>query len=66
MKIRLNGDIQETESSCSVADLLARFGYPAGEVAVAVNGEFVPRSTHNRQTVEDGDELEIVAPQAGG
>ena len=66
MKIRVNGEIREAESPCSVADMLDRFGYTAGEVAVAVNGEFVPRSIHPRQAVEDGDELDIVAPQVGG
>ena len=66
MKISVNGETREAEPPCSVADLLDRFGYATGEVAVAVNGEFIPRAIHVRQAVEDGDELDIVAPQAGG
>ena len=39
---------------------------PAGSFAVALNGEFVPRSRYGETLLADGDELDIVAPVGGG
>lgn len=34
--------------------------------AVAVNGEFVPRSQYASTTLQDGDAIDIVSPVGGG
>jgi sulfur carrier protein len=37
-----------------------------GRIAVEVNGELVPRSTHARHVLVDGDRVEIVHAIGGG
>jgi thiamine biosynthesis protein ThiS len=49
----------------SIAALLERRGQKAG-VAIAVNGEFVPKSQHTSRIVRDGEDIEIVALMEGG
>ena len=66
MQIRLNGETHVLDRLFTVADLLAYYGYAETSVAVAINGEFVPRSAHTDHPIHEGDELDVVAPQAGG
>ena len=65
--IRLNGE-QRSVDATTVFDLLrAESVDPEGRfVAVAVNGAVVPRSRWENVTVQDGDDIEIVAPAPGG
>ena len=37
-----------------------------GPVAVALNGQFVPKSQYGETQLQSGDTLEIVAPMQGG
>lgn len=67
MTITCNGEALTT-TACSLADLLAaRLGEaePPG-VAVAVNGEVVPRSVWSAPLLADGDVVEIVTAVQGG
>lgn len=41
-------------------------GYHSSHMAVAINGTFVPKSAHETLQVNDGDEIDIVAPMQGG
>ena len=43
MKLKVNGKPVETESGLTVEGLLARLALPSRRIAVAVNGEVVPR-----------------------
>ena len=63
--IRINGETQTLNDTVSVAALLERRGQQAG-VAIAINGEFVPRSQHGTRILREGDDVEIVAPMQGG
>lgn len=63
--IRINGEAQTLNDTVSVAALLERRGQKAG-VAIAINGEFVPRSQHGARILREGDDVEIVAPMQGG
>jgi sulfur carrier protein len=65
MKVTINGEAGEIDAGMSLADLLVRRGQGT-VVAVAVNGEFVPRSQHADRALQDGDKIEIVAPRQGG
>lgn len=64
MTITLNGDATALDGPTSVADLVA--AQPKRSMAVAVNGEVVPRSAHPTTFLSDGDVIEIVAAVAGG
>lgn len=39
---------------------------PEGAFAVAINGEFVPRSRYANTRLTDGDLVDIVSPVGGG
>ncbi|KRB77865.1 hypothetical protein ASE01_06675 [Nocardioides sp. Root190] len=67
MTITCNGEAVST-TACSLADLLtARLGEPAPPgVAVAVNGEVLPRSVWAAPLLLEGDVVEIVTAVQGG
>ncbi len=65
MHLRINGAAHELAASQTVADLLVRLEI-RGRIAVEVNGELVPRSTHARHVLADGDRVEIVHAIGGG
>ncbi len=64
MKITLNGGRCHVPEGCTVTDLLD--GRSADGLAVALNGEVVPRSTHPTVLLADGDLVEIVTAVQGG
>ena len=66
MKITLNGQPLELTAPLTITETLEQQGYGDKLVAVAVNGEFVPRSAYGESTIQDGDDIEIVAPMQGG
>ena len=66
MDIRLNGADHQLPTGCSVARLLAEAGLGERRVAVEVNGTIVPRSTHDRHVLHEGDRVEIVHALGGG
>jgi sulfur carrier protein len=62
----VNGVTTDLAPGTTVADLVAdRCPSPRG-VAVAVNGEVVPRSAWEATAVATGDDVEIVTAAAGG
>lgn len=65
MQIECNGELMETKAT-TVAELLAERQIDTKAVAVAVNGEFVPRARHADSPLSHGMKLEIVAPMQGG
>lgn len=66
MKIKLNGKPLTLSAPLSIADFLLQQNYGDMKVAVAINAEFSPKSTHSKTMLQDGDEIEIVAPMQGG
>lgn len=66
--IRVNGQEREGIEGATVADLVAELGVPAGGrgVAVALDGEVVPRGAWDRTAVPDGAAVEIVTAVQGG
>jgi sulfur carrier protein len=64
--LTLNGEPTSAKAGVTVRDLLEAAGYTGAVVAVAVNGTFVPKSTHPTHRLSAGDAVEVVAPMAGG
>jgi sulfur carrier protein len=66
--IRVNGSERESAAGGTVATLVAELGVPAGGrgVAVALDGEIVPRGAWERTPVPDGAAVEIVTAVQGG
>lgn len=66
MQLTINGDIQQFETSLTVAELLDKLDMAQRRVAVERNGEIIPRSQHASYQLADGDQLEIVHAIGGG
>lgn len=68
MTVRVNGEPREVEDGTTVAALVARLGMPASGrgVAVAVDGEIVPRGSWDDEPVPDGARVEVLTAMQGG
>lgn len=66
MNIILNGDAHTLKTVQNIDAFLQDQGYNGKLVAVAMNGEFLPKSTYASTMINDGDKIEIVAPMQGG
>ena len=64
--IKLNGKKTEIEGSQSVSGLLDCLNINAPHVAVAINGEVVPRGTWAQTEIRASDSVEIVRAVGGG
>lgn len=65
LKINLNDEWVDVEQS-RLSDAMAVWNYHSKKCAVAVNGEFVPRSEYQERILHDGDTIDVVAPVGGG
>ncbi|MCX6108371.1 MAG: sulfur carrier protein ThiS [Proteobacteria bacterium] len=66
MQIQVNGQPHQVTATVSLQQLLLDLGYQNLLVAVAVNKRCVHRGDLAATTVEAGDQIEILAPMAGG
>ena len=66
MSIAVNGEPREVPRDSTVADLLAILEVGKRRVAVAVNGDVVPRSGHASAALAPGDQVEILEAVGGG
>ncbi|MFO1300044.1 MAG: sulfur carrier protein ThiS [Burkholderiaceae bacterium] len=64
--IVVNGDPRRLPTPGTVAALLAELGLTGRRIAVERNGEIVPRSRHDTETLTPGDRVEIVVAVGGG
>lgn len=66
ISITLNGKPRQLEGPLSVAALLDTLDINPKQVAVAVNGEVVPRHQWTETAVRDADAVEVVRAVGGG
>jgi sulfur carrier protein len=66
VKFELNGEPCEVDEPLTVRDLLERFDLERGRVAVAINGEVVPRSRFAETQIQPGDGVEVIHAVGGG
>jgi sulfur carrier protein len=68
MTVIVNGERAEVDAGQTVAGLLAALGHPPGGpgIAVALNGEVVPRSAWATTGLGDNDRLEVLGASQGG
>ncbi|MES2674375.1 MAG: sulfur carrier protein ThiS [Pseudomonadota bacterium] len=64
--ISLNNETKEIVANILLSDALVQWGFGETKIAVAINGEFVPRSTYNLRTILADDQIDIVTPIGGG
>lgn len=66
LRLTVNGEQRELPRECTVADLLVAIqAHPEG-VAVAVNGEVVPRGVRKERRLAEGDRVEVIRAVGGG
>jgi len=68
IRIRVNGEEKVLEKEVTVAQLLEIVGVEFREIglAVAVNGEVVPKSEYGVRRIKEGDSVEVVQLVGGG
>ena len=66
MRITVNGTATDVADGASVGDLVRDRTDDRRRVAVARNGEVVPRGEWDAARLSEGDLIEVLAPVAGG
>ncbi|QQQ76849.1 sulfur carrier protein ThiS [Saccharothrix sp. 6-C] len=66
MKAKVNGLERELADGSTVATVLALLDAPPRGVAVAVDGEVVPRAAWDTTTLADGAAVEVLTAVQGG
>ena len=64
--VTVNGKPRQLEGPLKIAAFLKAVDINARQVAVALNGEVVPRSEWPRVTIDEGDTVEVVRAVGGG
>ncbi len=65
IKIMINGDQHIVPTNCTLTDLLQLLEIE-GRLAIDINGEIIPRSTHSNYCLSENDQIEIVHAIGGG
>ncbi len=66
VRITLNGEPREVHAGCTVEALLQQQGVAPGDVATALNGDFVPRGLRTTRVLLQGDAVTCFRPIVGG
>lgn len=66
MKITVNGTVADVAEGVSVGDLVRQRVDDRRRVAVARNGEVVPRAEWDQTVLVEADTVEVLVPVAGG
>ena len=66
MKLSVNGEPQDAVGPLSVDGLVDELRLERRGLAIAVNGEVVPRSTWGGYDLVEGDQVEILTIAQGG
>lgn len=66
IQLSVNNESHEIATDTVLSTALTGWGYSDSKIAVAINGEFVPRSTYSERLLKQGDLIDIVKPVGGG
>ena len=64
--LTINGRERELPAEIALPALLEELGVDRRMVAVAHNGDVIPRATYDDVTLRDGDRVEVVRMVGGG
>jgi sulfur carrier protein len=64
--VTVNGEYRTVPGPASVADLVRELARQPRGIAVAVNGDVVPRTRWGDRVLADGDAVEILTAVQGG
>ena len=66
MRITVNGKPREIDRETPLPAFLQAYGIDPRLVAVAINGDVIPKAEYDAARVRDGDEIEVVRMVGGG
>ena len=66
MKAQVNGGEREVPDGATIADVLAELDAPTSGVAVALDGDVVPRAMFAETVLTEGAVLEVLTAVQGG
>jgi len=66
MRVVLNGEHHDLPDGALVRDAIHATGAAAQGIAVAIDGEVVPRASWDRVVLRDGQRVEVVQAVQGG
>jgi sulfur carrier protein len=66
LNVSLNGEALHLTETIGLARLLEQQGYQTQKIAVAINGEFVPRSQYTETSINEGDKVDVIQAVGGG
>lgn len=66
MQIQVNGEPLEVAEQSSLSDLIAQLELSGKRIAIELNLEIIPRSSHANTSLKAGDRIEIVHAIGGG
>lgn len=66
IRVTINGRELELPEPISLARYIEERGLAGRRLAVAHNGNVVPKDEYRNEMIDDGDTLEIVRPVGGG
>ncbi|WP_199441118.1 sulfur carrier protein ThiS [Umezawaea beigongshangensis] len=66
MRARVNGEPRDLPEDATVASVVELLGLPGTGVAVALDGEVVPRAAWSGTPVTDGAVVEVLTAVQGG
>lgn len=66
IEVTVNGQKQTLNDDLNIDQLLDSLGYENRFVAVAINHKCVSRKDFNSYKVRNDDQIEVLAPMAGG
>jgi sulfur carrier protein len=66
LSVKVNGEARPLREGATVAELLAELDREPASVAIAVNGEFVPRDHRGEHVLRDGDHVTCFQAIVGG
>jgi len=66
VRITVNGQQTDAEDELGLAELVGRISDRGSGIAVALNGEVVPRGSWTATVVRAGDRIDVVTAVQGG
>ncbi len=66
LSIQLNGATVPHEAPLTITDLLKKLSLVSEALAVAINGEIIPRAEHASRQIRADDQVELIRPTGGG
>ena len=66
ISVYINDKHYQYDHMISIYDLLQQHDYTPGTISVAINATFIPQGRHQDTFINDGDQVDILAPMQGG